>query len=101
MLLNKVSNVSLFYRPTPRSTHVVASAKTEKDTKQVPGKVEPSADRLKQLLVIPAAATLAAALVTSAIVPEEAMAARSGGRIGGSAFRSAPRAMPRGGGGTR
>ena len=52
----------------------------------------------------PFAATLAAALMLSASLPEDAMAARSGGRVGGSSFsarraapppRAAPRASPR------
>jgi hypothetical protein len=45
----------------------------------------------------PVAAALAASLLLSAVVPEEALAARSGGRVGGSSFRSsAPRsAAPR------
>lgn len=46
---------------------------------------------------IPLGATLAVILLTSTIVPEEALAARSGGRIGGSSFRSMPR-VSRGGG---
>lgn len=45
-------------------------------------------------------------MLTSAVTPDEALAARSGGRVGGSSFKSAPRAAPRqsggggGGGGT-
>ena len=43
-----------------------------------------------------ASAALAASLLLSAAVPEDALAARSGGRVGGSSFRSsAPRAAPR------
>lgn len=34
-------------------------------------------------------------MLTSAVTPDEALAARSGGRVGGSAFKSAPRAAPR------
>jgi uncharacterized membrane protein len=45
-----------------------------------------------------AAAGLAASiLLTASAFPEEAMAARSGGRTGGSSFRSAPRSAPSGG----
>lgn len=52
---------------------------------------------------LPLTAALAAALLVSAGSPDEALAARSGGRVGGSSFRSArpapaPRA-PSGGGG--
>ena len=52
-------------------------------------------------LAVPMTAVLAAALMFSAAVPSEALAARSSGRVGGSAFRAAPRAAPRpsGGGG--
>lgn len=43
-----------------------------------------------------ATAALAASLLLSAALPEDALAARSGGRVGGSSFRSsAPRAAPR------
>lgn len=43
-----------------------------------------------------ASAALAASLLLSAAVPGDALAARSGGRVGGSSFRSsAPRAAPR------
>ena len=43
-----------------------------------------------------AGVALAASLLLSAVVPEDALAARSGGRVGGSSFRSsAPRAAPR------
>ncbi|BDA42144.1 hypothetical protein COCOBI_03-0290 [Coccomyxa sp. Obi] len=42
-----------------------------------------------------AAAALAASLLFSAVAPEDALAARSGGRVGGSSFRSsAPRSAP-------
>lgn len=49
---------------------------------------------------LPFAATLAAALMFTAAVPEDALAARSGGRVGGSSFSSRraappPRAPPR------
>lgn len=52
---------------------------------------------------MPLTAAVAAALIISAGAPDEALAARSGGRVGGSSFRSArpapaPRA-PSGGGG--
>lgn len=45
----------------------------------------------------PVAALVVCALLSGAVLPEEAMAGRSGGRMGGSSFRSRP-AMPRGGG---
>lgn len=45
----------------------------------------------------PVAALLVCTLLTGVVIPDEALAARSGGRIGGAAFRS----MPRGGGGFR
>lgn len=57
----------------------------------------------KKMALGSVAAALAAALLVGAAVPEDAMAARSGGRVGGSSFRSArpapsaPRAAPRGG----
>ena len=42
-----------------------------------------------------AGVAFAASLLLSAVVPEDALAARSGGRVGGSSFRSsAPRAAP-------
>lgn len=48
---------------------------------------------------VPVVAVMACALLSGAVIPEEALAARSGGRIGGSSFRSRAPAMPRGGGG--
>jgi len=50
--------------------------------------------------LLPVTAALAAAFLISAGTPDEALAARSGGRVGGSSFRSArPAPAPRGGGG--
>jgi len=46
---------------------------------------------MPKVLALPMAAALAGMLLTSAVVPDEAMAARSSGRVGGSSFRSAPR----------
>ncbi|DBA81168.1 hypothetical protein WJX79_010556 [Trebouxia sp. C0005] len=49
---------------------------------------------------LPLTAAVAAALLLSAGTPDAALAARSGGRVGGSSFRSArPAPAPRGGGG--
>ena len=47
-------------------------------------------------LAVPVAATLAASLLLGAALPEDALAARSGGRVGGSSFRSSapPRSAP-------
>ncbi|CAL8468171.1 g7710 [Coccomyxa elongata] len=42
-----------------------------------------------------AAAALAASLLLSAVAPEDALAARSGGRVGGSSFRSSAPSAPR------
>lgn len=42
-----------------------------------------------------AACAVALSLAVSSICPDEALAARSGGRMGGRSFRSAPRAAPR------
>ena len=48
---------------------------------------------------MPVTAAVAAALIISAGSPDEALAARSGGRVGGSSFRSArPAPAPSGGG---
>jgi len=55
-------------------------------------------ERLREAIAAPMVAALAAAMLTGAVVPEKAWAARSGGRMGGSSFRSMPRA---GGGGGR
>jgi uncharacterized membrane protein len=61
---------------------------------------------LPKVLTLPAAAAaLAGIMMTSAVAPEDALAARSSGRMGGSSFKSAPRsapraAAPRGGGGS-
>ena len=50
---------------------------------------------LAERLALPVAATLAASLLLGAALPEDALAARSGGRVGGSSFRSsAPRSAP-------
>lgn len=49
----------------------------------------------------PVATLLVCALVSGAVIPEEALAARSGGRMGGSSFRSRAPSMPRGGGSYR
>ncbi|CAD7700920.1 unnamed protein product [Ostreobium quekettii] len=57
-----------------------------------------SGERLRDALAGPVVAAVAAAMLTGAMVPEEAWAARSGGRMGGSSFRAMPRA---GGGGGR
>ena len=46
----------------------------------------------------PVAALVVCALLSGSVLPEEALAARSGGRMGGGAFRSrAAPSMPRGG----
>lgn len=71
--------VSAVVRPVTCSAH--------KDDQQ-PG-------ALPKLLTMPLAAALAGVMLTSAVTPDEALAARSGGRVGGSAFKSAPRATPR------
>ena len=42
-----------------------------------------------------AAMVAASVLMTSAVMPEEAEAARSGGRVGGGSFRASSRASPR------
>jgi len=75
-------------RPSQRFTHVV---------KAINGQ---NFGDVLQSVKAPLAALCAAALLTGAIVPEEALAARSGGRVGGSSFSarrsapSAPRAGP-------
>ncbi|GMH39700.1 hypothetical protein BSKO_07598 [Bryopsis sp. KO-2023] len=51
--------------------------------------------KLHELMAAPMAAAVAAALISGSVLPEEAFAARSGGRVGGSAFRSAPRQSAR------
>lgn len=63
---------------------------------QQPRKDEPRSAASK--LLLPATAALAAALLVSAGTPDQALAARSGGRVGGSSFRSArpAPAAPRG-----
>lgn len=49
----------------------------------------------QQHVALPVAALVAAALLASSVAPEEALAARSGGRVGGSSF-SARRSAPAG-----
>lgn len=50
-------------------------------------------------LTAPVAALVVCALLSGAVLPDEAAAARSGGRMGGAAFRSRAPSMPRRGGG--
>ena len=61
-------------------------------------KLQPEVEGERSLaarLALPVAATLAASLLLGATLPEDALAARSGGRVGGSSFRSsAPRSAP-------
>ena len=63
---------------------------------------QPQRDQAESALkpfALPLTAALAAALLLSAGSPDEALAARSGGRVGGSSFRSArPSPAPSGGG---
>lgn len=56
------------------------------------------AEKTIATLAVPVATVVAAGMLVSAVVPEQALAARSGGRAGGSNFaarRAAPRAQPR------
>lgn len=53
---------------------------------------------LPKFLSVPLAAALAGVMLTTAVTPDMAEAARSSGRVGGSSFRSAPRAAPSSGG---
>ena len=76
--------------------HVVASFRTSGSSDEETD--EPS---LMQKISIPTAALVVCALLSGAVIPEEAFAARSGGRMGGSSFRSRAPSMPRGGGGRR
>eukprot|EP00210_Caulerpa_lentillifera_P009533 g9091.t1 len=56
-------------------------------------------DLIRQIsLPITTSLLVFALLTTGAVLPEDAFAARSGGRLGGSAFRSRMRSMPRTGG---
>lgn len=79
---------------------LVCRAERNDDTQQGP---------VPKALTLPLAAALAGLMMTSAMAPDEALAARSSGRMGGSSFRSAaPRSAPRaapsrgsGGGGGR
>lgn len=50
---------------------------------------------IAQKMALPFTAALAAALVMSAVAPEDALAARSGGRVGGSSFSSSRSSAPR------
>ncbi len=49
---------------------------------------KPQVDEITQRAPAVIASLVAAALLSGAIVPEEALAARSGGRVGGSSFSS-------------
>eukprot|EP00210_Caulerpa_lentillifera_P003098 g2960.t1 len=64
------------------------------------GQDERSSFGLVRQISGPVTALLVCALLSGAVIPEEALAARSGGRIGGSAFRSRAPSMPSGGGGS-
>ena len=74
--------------------HVVASSRTSG-----PSDEETDKPSLMQKLAGPTAALVVCALISGAVIPDEAFAARSGGRMGGSSFRSRAPSMPRGGGG--
>lgn len=66
-------------RPRPATLRVVCQAHQQK-----PEKPEDHVNKF----ALPVATLVASALVCGAIVPEEALAAKSGGRVGGSSFKS-------------
>ena len=76
--------------PMRRPLKVTAARSSQNQGPEVEGQRS-----LAERLALPVAATLAASLLLGAALPEDALAARSGGRVGGSSFRSsAPRSAP-------
>lgn len=93
MMTLKTTRTGFTPLASPSRTRIVLAAhrngqKPEADAREQGG--------VREKLAGPALGMILAAVLSGAVVPEEAMAARSGGRVGGSAFRSAPRAAPRG-----
>lgn len=99
-LLRAPVGVSAFRGSQPRSVLPTLSVQRRPLAFRCSAKMVPDEQKKEQAGVAarlskPVAAALAACLLLGAAVPEEALAARSGGRAGGSSFRSsAPRSAP-------
>lgn len=93
LTLTSVCAPSLPGSQMPRAPSALVCKAVHKQQQQ-----QPEEERRGNPAGLPFATILAGALLTGALVPEDALAARSGGRVGGSggfrASRAAPRAAP-------